>query len=125
MRVEIFPNVHKILKVSKADDPQILAQQFTIDHNLDHSSIKFLTQKIVQQTRVLNGKIFLEQTLASFLERNFGFQFAEPGGIWRIRRIIAEICRICQIRQATLRIKLNCNFWKFAIRASLKNDIRC
>ena len=35
----------------------------------------------------LNGKIFWEQTFASFLERNFGFQFAEPGGIWRIRQI--------------------------------------
>jgi hypothetical protein len=69
-------------------------------------------------------KIFWEQTLASFLERNFGLQFAVPRGIWRIRQIAAEICRICQIFTATLRIKLNCNFLKFAIKALLKNDIR-
>ena len=57
----------------------------------------------------LDCKIFWDQTFASFLERNFGLQFAEPGGIWRIRQITAEICRICQICQATLKIKLNCN----------------
>ena len=72
----------------------------------------------------LGCKIFWEQNFASFLERNFGLEFAEPGGIWRIRQITAEICRICQICPATLKIKLNCNFWKFAIKAFLKNDIR-
>ena len=55
-------------------------------------------------------KIFWEQIFASILEWNFGLEFAEPGGIWRIRQIIAEICRIWQICLATLRIKLNCNF---------------
>jgi hypothetical protein len=46
---------------------------------------------------VLDRKIFWEQTFASFLESNFALEFAEPGGIWRIRQITAEICRICQI----------------------------
>ena len=59
---------------------------------------------------VLDCKIFWEQTFASFLERNFGLQFAVPRGIWRIRKITAEICRICQICPATLKIKLNCDF---------------
>ena len=59
-------------------------------------------------TTDLDCKIFWEQAFASFLQRNFGLQFTEPGGIWRIRRITAEICRICQIFPATLKIKLNC-----------------
>ena len=58
----------------------------------------------------LNCKIFWKQTFASFLERNFSLEFAEFGGIWRIRQITAEICRICQICPATLKIKLSCNF---------------
>ena len=73
---------------------------------------------------VLDCKIFWEQTFASFLEWNFGLEFAEPVEIWRIRQITAEICRIPQICPATVRIKLNCNFWKFAIKVFLKNDIR-
>ena len=40
-------------------------------------------------------KIFWEHNFASFLERNFGLEFAGPSGIWRIRQITAEICRIC------------------------------
>ena len=44
--------------------------------------------------RGVDCKIFWEQTLASFLEGNFGLQFAVPRGIWRIRQITAEICRI-------------------------------
>jgi hypothetical protein len=56
MRIEIYPNFHKILKVSKTDDPQLLAQQFTLDHGLNPSSIKFLTQKIVEQTMVYGQK---------------------------------------------------------------------
>ena len=57
----------------------------------------------------LDCKIFSEQAFASFLERDFGLEFAEPSGIWRIRQITAEICRICQICRASLKIKLNCN----------------
>ena len=72
----------------------------------------------------LDCKIFWEQIFASFLERNFSLQFAEPGGIWRIRQITAVICSICQICPATLKIKLNYKFWKFAYKAFLKNDIR-
>jgi hypothetical protein len=49
----------------------------------------------------LDCKIFWEQNFASFLERNFGLEFAGSGGIWRIRQIIAEICRICRICPAT------------------------
>ena len=45
----------------------------------------------------LDCKIFWEHTLASFLEWNFRLEFAESGGIWRIRQNIAGICRICQI----------------------------
>ena len=60
-------------------------------------------------TPPLDCKIFWEQTFANFLERNFGLQFAEPGEIWRIRQIPAEICRICQICPATLKINLNCD----------------
>jgi hypothetical protein len=55
------------------------------------------------------AEIFWDQAFASFLEMNFGLQLAEPGGIWRIRQITAEICRICQICRATIKIKQNCN----------------
>ena len=51
--------------------------------------------KILPHFLEVDCKIFWEQNFASFLERNFGFEFAEPGGIWRIRQITAEICRIC------------------------------
>ena len=57
----------------------------------------------------LDCKIFSQQTFASFLERNFGLEFAVPRGIFRIRQITAEIHRIPQIFPATLKIKLNCN----------------
>ena len=80
--------------------------------------------KRIPKTPALESKNFWEQTFASFLEWNFGLEFADPRGIWRIRRITAEICRICQICPATLKIKLNFNFWKFAIKALLKNEIR-
>ena len=69
-------------------------------------------------------KIFSEQTFASLLEWNFDLEFVETRGIWRIRQITAGICRICQILTATLKIKLNCNFGKFAYKAFLKNGIR-
>ena len=45
-------------------------------------------------------------------------------GFWVIRQITAEICRICQTCPATLKIKLNSNFCKFANKIFLKNEIR-
>ena len=90
----------------------------------DHDNPVLCSDLEIDQSNGLDCKIFWEHTFASSIERNFGFQFAEPGEIWRIRQITAEICRICQICPATLKIKLNCNFWKFAIKALLKNVIR-
>ena len=40
-------------------------------------------------------RFFGNRFLQVLLERNFGLQFAFPRGIWRIRQITAEICRIC------------------------------
>jgi hypothetical protein len=54
-------------------------------------------------------RFFGNRFLQVLLERNFGLQFAFPRGIWRIRQITAEICRICQICPATLKTNLNCN----------------
>ena len=59
-----------------------------------------------------------------FSEWNFGLEFAEPDETGRTRQITAEILVICQTCRATLKIKLNLNFRKFAIKAFLKNDIR-
>ena len=71
-----------------------------------------------------NLPLFWNRLLQVFFFSIFGLEFAETGKIWRIRQITAEICRICQIFRATLRIKLICNFYKFAIKAFLNNDIR-
>ena len=54
-----------------------------------------MNSKIRPTAPQVDCKIFLEQTFASFLEWNFGLEFAEPGGIWRIQQITAGICRIC------------------------------
>ena len=43
------------------------------------------------QGKGVDCKIFWEQIFASFLEWNFGLEFAESGEIWRIRQITAEI----------------------------------
>ena len=46
-------------------------------------NIKDYLQKSDRMSR--DCKVFWEQALASFLERNFCLQFTETGGIWRIR----------------------------------------
>ena len=77
----------------------------------DNKIVNFIMTSMVgaKETGV-DCKNFWEQTFASFLEWNFGLEFSDPRGIWRIRLITAGICRICQICPATLNIKLNCNF---------------
>ena len=56
----------------------------------------------------------------------FVLESADPLGIWRTRQTTGKILRICQIYPVEVKIhlKLRLQFWKFANKAALKNDIR-
>ena len=62
---------------------------------------------------VQDSKIFWQQNFASFLEWNFGLQFAHPRGIWVIRQITAGIFRGLANLRCHVKINLSCNFGNF------------
>jgi acetone carboxylase gamma subunit len=50
-----------------------------------------ISKEIKNLSPVVDRKNFLEMASARFLECNFGLEFADPRGIWKIRQITPEI----------------------------------
>ena len=73
--------------------------------------------------RWVDSKNFSEHTFASFLEWNFGLEFADPRGIWRIRRITAEIFRNLANSRCDLQKWILISISKNRHKAFLKNGI--
>ena len=62
------------------------------------------SEKCLTDRPHLDSKNFWIRLLQVFFHRILANKFADPRGIWRIRQITPEICRICQICPASVKI---------------------
>ena len=98
-------NSKDLLPLDNLTHPEVAVRNFKKSKTLGTKKATFGSPNRAKNSKrraslgdsAVDCKIFWEQTFASFFFWIFGLEFAVPRGIWRIRRITAEICRICQI----------------------------